>query len=308
MLRFNSRMFFSGLLIATFFSIWVLSQSAIPIGFSQPTKTPEKVRTQSFQGSNPTEFQEDMKRILFLTESRDLQGLSKLSDEFEKKWVSNVGAYSRLLAEISNSVATYDFHDSMQYKYSVSLAEKVLKNADEIPIQLEYEMVSKLQSTSAYLKGVEHQENWARDRTKRVKLILHLWLRLETNIDRSFDTADFKNQPTGNIPVPGPYPSGIRPEDIREPDIRAKYIEAISVNKLKAEKYNLQVQLQKLDKILPEFVERVLVEFYRLPPSNAKELEATVSLFGFNPDVKQKILKTANEQLRNPWITLSQRW
>jgi hypothetical protein len=294
-MRFNPRILFSGLLIATFFSFWVLSQSAIPIGFSQVANSHEKVRAESPQENKPSEFQQDIKRISMMTESRDLKGLLLLSDELEKKWANNVVAYSRLLAEISNSLASYDFHDAMQYKYSVSLAGKVLKNADDIPIQLEYEMVSKLQSTSAYLTGVERQDNWERDRAKRVNLIFHLWNRLEKNIDRTFDITDFKNHPMGNIPVPGPYPSGIRPEAVKEPDIRAKYIEAIAVNQAKAEKYNLQVQLQKLDKVLPEFVERVLIEFYSLEPTNMKELEASVRLFGFSSEIKQKILMGVNK-------------
>lgn len=277
-------------------SIWGLSQTSNSNGFSKPQNAQETTQAQVHQQNEANEFQKDMNRIAILTESRDMERLLQFSADLEKKWAKNIVAHSRLLAEISNSLSTYDFRDSRQYIYSVAFAKRVLKNSDDLDAQLEYEMISKLQSTSAYFSGVEPQEKWQSDRAERIRLILHLWNRVRNNIERSFDTEDIKNRPMGNIPVPGPYTAGIRPEDIKEPDIRVRYIEAIAANKSKAERYNLQVQLQKLDKVLPQFVERVFVEFYSLEPNKIKELEANMRLFGLATETRQRILDSVKQR------------
>jgi hypothetical protein len=240
-----------------------------------------------------SDFQEDLRYIATLTESRDITALVQFSKEVEKKWSNNLKYRSRLLAEISNSFSTYNFHDNIQYKYSVALATKVLQNADDIPIDLEYEMVSKLRSTTAYSTGVESSEKWENDRSQRIIMILHLWNRVEKGIDRNFDVTDIKNRPVGNLIVPGgAYPSGVNPDDVKEPDLREKYLARIAANQVKAEKFNLQIKLRQLDDVLPKFIEQAFFELYSLEPKNSSELRKNLDLFGLDEKSKKRILES----------------
>lgn len=93
--------------------------------------------------------------------------------------------------------------------------------------------------------------------------------------------------------------AGIRSEDVKEPDIRAKYLEAIAANRAKAEKFNLQIQLQKLDKKFSEFVERIFVDFYTIEPRNSDELAANLRLFELNDLTKQRIIDKINANFLN---------
>jgi hypothetical protein len=256
----------------------------------EPLKTQESLLADNTRSHPTNEFLKDSGHIDSLTQSRDLDRMLAFADEIEKKWENSIPAKSRLLAKISDSLSSYDFQDERQYVYSVTFAKKVLTRSDVIDVQLEHEMVSKLQSTSAYSSGVERPEKWPVDRKERVQLILHLWNRIRNNLDRTFDTTDIRNRPNAKVRVPGPYTTGVRPEDIKEPVVRTMYEDAIAKNKTKADRFNLQVQLQKLDKTFPVFVERVLVEFYSMGPSDAEDLRRKLDLFDFPPAVKLRIV------------------
>jgi hypothetical protein len=271
------------LLIGLSSTIWIWSQS---------TGQTQKTGLSRIQTSEESEFEKDLKFIEGLVAARNLQGLLQLSDELQRKWASDIKAGSRLQLEIINSLASYDFQDKKQYAHLVKLTKDVLKNADSIPIQLEYELVSKLQGNSAYLWKVSDQKDFELDRAERIKLLSHLWNRFQKDIDRNFDLEDVKNRPVGNVAVPAPnYRPGIRPEDVKELDIRAKYIAAIETNKAKAEKYNSQLELQRLDKKLPGMIDRVLTELYSHPPLNTEELERHFSNFKIQGERKDKIQK-----------------
>ena len=232
-MKLYSRLALFALLTVIFLTFWVLSQT---------TGRGEERKVQISQKIEENEFEKDANRIESLSASRDFQGLLQLSEALKEKWGNNIKAYSFLQAEISKSFASYDFQNKMQYFYSVELSKDVLKYSDQIPIELEYEMVSKLQSRSAYLWGLKVEENWEKDRRDRVNQLFHLWNRLEKTIDPNFDFNDVNNRPKGNVPVPAPnYIPGITPESIKDPKIRRKYEKAIEINKQKAFKYNEQI-------------------------------------------------------------------
>jgi hypothetical protein len=203
-----------------------------------------------------------------------------------------------LQKEIINSLSSYDFQDKRQYLYTVKIAKDVLKNADNIPVNLEFEFISKLKSSSVSFWKVISEKDWKTDREERVKLITHFWNRFQNKIDRNFNFNDIKNRPVGNVPVPAPnYLPGIEPDDIKEPEIRAKYMTAIEANKAKAETYNLQIELHRLDKELPDFIEKFFIELYSQPPDERQVLEKNLRLFNIADDRKEKILEVVAKSL-----------
>jgi hypothetical protein len=101
-----------------------------------------------------------------------------------------------------------------------------------------------------------------------------------------------------NVPVHGPYLPGSRPEDIKEPDIRAKYEEAIRANAVKIKRRNLQIELQHLDKRLPDFVENFLVQMYSIPPHNLEQLREDIKAFNLQSERAEGILKAVGEEMK----------
>ena len=253
------------------------------------TNTQLQNATQSNQNS---EYTSDKQRVESLTSARDLEGLLQLSSIFQKKWAENIAVKARLQLLIISSLSSYDFKDNQQYIYTVKLSKEVLKEADRIPIQIEYELVSKLQSTSAYSNNLTSKDQLELDRLDRVKYLLHLWNRVQRDYDRNFLT-EVSNRPVTNVTVPAPnYMPGINPSDIRDPVVKGKYIDAIEVNKEKAIKYNLQLQLQKLDQILPSFIEKFIIDLYSQSPFKESELEQIFADFKIENEKKSQILRS----------------
>ncbi len=272
-------------------SIFVFSQSGIIFVPNQPTHSERRLEIDDFHQTN--DYQNDLKKISSLTDSRDLKGLIRFSEEIEKYWANDSLKRSSLLAEISNSLSSYDFSDNLQYKHSVKLAKNILRDADALPIQLEFEMVSKLLSTTSYSSGIEPSDRWESERSKRMKLVIHLWNRIQESFDPTFDTSDIRNQPLGNIAVPGgKYPSGVNPQVIKESEIKEKYMASLAANKAKADKLNFQIQIRRMKEQIPSFLEKVLTDFYSLDPKNPKELEKNIRMFKLDQKTRQRILDT----------------
>jgi hypothetical protein len=152
------------------------------------------------------------------------------------------------------------------------------------------------------LWGLKVEENWEKDRRDRVNQLLHLWNRLEKNIDPNFDFNDINNRLKGNVPVPAPnYIPGITPESIKDPEIRRKYEKAIEINKQKAFKYNEQIILHKINKQFDEFVEKFLIDMYSEPPFNTAELSKFLKSFKIEGEFKfdKSILWTVIMRVQN---------
>jgi hypothetical protein len=266
---------------------------------SQSTERVKESSAQVDRTSQKSEFESDYKLINDLSIARDFVSLLDLSSRLKEKWANDLKRYSYLQAEISKAFASYDFEDKRQYIYSVELAKDVLKNADDIPIDLEYEMIAKLQSDSAYLFKIAPEEKWEQDRQDRVNLMLHFWNRFQNRIDRNFDFKDLKNRPLGNAPVPAAnYPPGIRPEDIKEPDIRAQYEQAIKANQQKATKYNEQIVLHRIDKHVDDFTEKFLINLFSRPPFDPQQIDEILTTLKIDDaERKKKILNAVEEAI-----------
>lgn len=241
-------------------------------------------------------YPRDRARIRELAANRDYEGLKGFSEELRSKWRKQPGIRSRLLAEISHAFSSYDFQNRDQYGQSVRLAKEILAIKEGVPISTRYEMVRKLQTRSSYILGAEKKESWERDRSERMKYVFDFWQFIEANIDRSFDLDDPANQPVGNVEVPGRYFPGTSPEAIKEPNIRKEYERRLAVNNLKAERFNLQFELHKIDATLPELVERIMIEFYSIDPIRPVEVKNYIQLFRLSSESKGRITEAINRR------------
>jgi hypothetical protein len=245
------------------------------------------------------QYKKDLEEIQTLSRKSDIKGLLELKDKIAKRWKNQMEIFFILTSDICKALNSYNFRDTKQYLYARQCAKQLLNDSDKLPINLEREMVGLLQEVEEYRLGVVPQTGWKKDREERVKFLLHLRDRLEKNIDRSFDFNDPKNRPVGNVCVPAPnYSCGIRPEDVKEREIRAKYIAAIEANTVKAQKLNLQIQLHRLDRRMPDFVDQFLIGMYSQPPLDLTELEKNLRLFNIEGERKEKILKSVNESFQ----------
>ena len=236
------------------------------------------------------------KELNRLIESRDLNGLVQLMHKIQNKKDSN---YSYLLADICSTFNSYDFKLEKQYLYARNCSKKILLDNSELPINIEQKMIENLQGVEEYRAGLVSENEWEADRSERIKLLLHLWNRLQNNLDRTFDVSNIENKPISNVPVPGPYKPGTNPKDIKEPEIRIKYEELIKVNSLKAKKYNLQTQLQKLDKTLPNFIEDFLIQMYSVSSYDVNKLKKDIAPFNFGKEESEKIINEINKYRDN---------
>jgi hypothetical protein len=221
-------------------------------------------------------------------EQRNLEELVRLMEQVQK---SDEPEYLSLLGDICSAFNSYDFKSGKQYLYARNCSKGILSNKNEIPVGLEQSMIENLQGVEEYKAGLVTEVKWETDRAERIKMLLHLWRRLQDNIDRTFDCSRPENRPLSNVPVPGgSYLVGVSPKDVKEPEIRAKYEEAISLNRLKAQKCSLQNQLQKLDKTLPGFVESFLIQMYSVPPSEMENLKIDIDKFKLNQESSERIV------------------
>lgn len=254
---------------------------------------------QNMSHDETKQYKKDVQDIQDLSRKKDLGGLIKLKDDIADRWKGKTEIYALLTSDICKSLNSNKFDDDKQFLYARQCAKQLLKDADKISVDLEREMVAILQEIEEYRLGVVSNKDWMKDRAERVKFLFHLvkflfhlWNRVEKNIDRSFDFNDAQNRPVSKVCVPAPnYSCGIRPEDVKETAVRAKYIEAIEANTAKAKKYNLQLQLHRLDKRMTEFIDQFLIGVYGTPPFDFDELERNLDLFGIKDERKNRILE-----------------
>jgi hypothetical protein len=110
---------------------------------------------------------------------------------------------------------------------------------------------------------------------------LHLWLSLLAAIDKNLDPA-FNPDDVPAVSVEPPpsggaqYPPGVDPAVITDPQARQRYEAAIRKNREKAENYNLQTKLRRLDERLMPRAERFVRLSYTTVAGDQRELGETV--------------------------------
>jgi len=243
------------------------------------------------------DYKDNKNKITRLIEERNMMSLVDTLAELEVKFTTKSEIYGYLMADICSALNSYNFNDTKQYLNARNCTKKILYQADKIPVRLERDLIDNLRGNEEYRMNLLPESEWAKDRQERIGFLLHLWQRVQNNIDRNFDINDDKNRPIGNVPVPTPnYVPGMRPEDIKEPDVRAKYEKAIEENNKKAKRFNLQVELQRIDKNLLKFVEDFLIQMYSVLPIDITELDKNLSAFGIKGDKAEAIKKVIQNQ------------
>ncbi len=239
-----------------------------------------RARSQSETGSNnqgktkfyPSAYYEDEQLVEKLIKNRNIDQLLQLAYSLEKKYETESEPSSQLLSRIANALSSYDFGDNRQYLYSEEIARRLLSRADEIPIEIEFAMVRQLSSDIKYVHQLAPVSEWPLDRAKRIAFLIHLDKRIAGKIERGFDLSSKNNRPQANLCPGAKYLCGIRPEDVKESDLRERYREALELNKIKGEKYNLQYKIHQIDSEMPRFIDKFLISLYSKPPFANSEL------------------------------------
>jgi hypothetical protein len=228
-----------------------------------------------------------------LVRTRNLDGLSEFMNELSVKQLPDT--YD-LLADICSAFNSYDFGDNRQYFFTRECSKNLLNSNDGLSPSLKLRLIRNLQGVEEYSSGLRSLDHWPADRSARIRLLFDLWQEFKEKLDPNFDVSDVRNRPLGNVPVPGPYMPGIKPQDIKEPEIRAKYLRAIAENKAKAERFNLQVQLHRMTKTLPEFIEKMLINLYGLDPIDQVEIEMKLRMFDLDYAAKSRVMTSISSK------------
>jgi hypothetical protein len=259
------------------------------------------VRPAEQEGYLDNEFRTDLKRIEGLREAKDLDGLIKLADELEQKWNQlDATRYAKLLLAVCQATMSADYADDRQYLIGRKYVRLALKKADEIPVELEVELVLNLQGDVERLNAKAGSEGeWSQTRGEKASLLLHAWHRLDGEIDRNFD---LNTRPLLNVPAPEGLPSGVAPEAVKNPQLRAEYAEARAANARKGQTYTRQFQLRQLEELFSKQAEKYLVEMYSLSPFNLDELRQRLDASIKSPDTRQRIIDGVTTRISNQAI------
>lgn len=217
------------------------------------------------------EYQKWQERIRASSDSRVLLGLVQLSDEIKSVWgKKSPKLYAGLMYEVCGAMGSYDFDNDEQYVFARRCTKQALERAEQIPVYWELKLVSLLNGDIEYLLKVVPQENWAQDRTERLKYWCHAWQKLEREIDENFDFE-------ANRPI---YRSNITADE-----------------RQKAEKYNQQRFLQRDKKTFSTPFQNFLIEAYTTPPYNTQELESHLQKCVSDVEMRKSIIATVEKKI-----------
>lgn len=246
------------------------------------------------------ELKRDLKVLNEILSTKDVEAFMEFKRRVDTKWKSNPEARLLLLSQICKSLNSGQFNDPKHTLYARQCAKDLLKDTGNLSVDIEMDMVKILQEVEEYRLGIVEQSSWEKDRTERVAYLRHLADRLNKNYEPSFDFSDLKNLPNLNVCVPAPnYLCGIRPEDIREAEIREEYIALIEVNRQKTRRFNSQLQIHRIMKSFPAFLNQFIIGMYSQEPADFGEMESVMESFAIDNDRKEKIRQTVKKRLDN---------
>ena len=133
---------------------------------------------------------------------------------------------------------------------------------------------------------IDYEGVGAEQRAEAAKVILHVYARLESNTDPTFD---FSKRGSINIPPPleTGLPSGVSPDAIKDPKLRRQYKEALRENTERLKAYTMQSLLRRLQKQHGSRIEQCLIGMYS--PGPADELHELLNQFKIGQDAKDRI-------------------
>lgn len=159
--------------------------------------------------------------------------------------------------------------------------------------QLE-EAVKVMESVSPF--GPNKDMVLARTRKRKAELWLGLLVVIDKNLDPNYD----KNVVIQLNLVPPPdggvrWPSGVDPKVINDPKARAEYEAALKANREKAERYNFQLGLHRIDTRVSMDVERFVQSSYAGSESDKKELDDILNRSTLSTARKQKLKRALTD-------------
>lgn len=196
-------------------------------------------------------------------------------------------AHFLLLADPSQlEVSTKEKLHSMKEKYE-ALTRRIDTAEGSHEWGVLYQIGADIDSFPLAMKKDPEWRNWRRAK-------LELWLKAIDLIDRTKDPAfNPEDVPQLNVaPPPGSTISaGASPGAIQDPRLRHEYEQAIKRNAEKAERYNLQDGLRKLDSLWTESIRVYIVGQYNAEPQDVSEIRTLID--------EQVSTDPRKEQIRN---------
>ena len=209
-------------------------------------------------------YEEDMKRMLSLSEMKDIEGLNSFADELKAKWnrIDRKSYVDSILA-VCRKLSSGRFDDQRQYALSRKLAILSLTDPNELPLETELDLLGHVMTDIT--PGAPTDQEWAQQRKVDIQIRLHAWKRLTDAIDPTWDQNDLL---VINVTPPrdSGAPSGVAPDSIKDPRLRAEYEAAIEENRRKSQRYSEQYSLRKWLKRFPKTAEEYIVRAYCKPP------------------------------------------
>jgi hypothetical protein len=248
------------------------------------------------------EYEQDMKRLLSLSEMKDIEGLDRFADELQAKWNRiNEESYADSILAVCGNLSSGRFNDERQYNLARKLAILALTDPNEIPLETQLKLVGHVMTDMITPSAPKGQE-WARKRRKDLEVRLHAWKRLTKAIDPNWDPNDM---PLATVPLPIGVSgiTGMAPEHIKNPKLRAEYEAAIEQNRQKAKKYAEQYTLRKWLRRFPHTAEEYIVRAYSKAPFDLAELKQSLEMYITDEKTRDRILgavtKNVNKRTKN---------
>lgn len=227
------------------------------------------------------EFRQDLEQLQTLGRSRDLNRFETVANQSINKWrSSNLNRYFELTHSATRLLRSEDFGDQeRQRRLAHSLATEVLAYGNEIPLEIELDLLVLLQGEPIA----------SSNRREMASFWLHGWQRLEEENSKPFD---FSKLPEANAAPPAEtgLPRGIDPSAVKDSVLRAQYERAIAQAAETAEQFRFRYRLRQLEPSFSRITEGYLVKAYSQPPANLDELTNLLSTYISDNAVRTTIL------------------
>jgi len=242
------------------------------------------------------EYEQDMKRLLSLSEMKDIKGLDSFADEMQAKWSRiNKESYVDSILPVCQDLSSGRFNDERQHSLSRKYATLALKDPNDIPLETELKLVGHVMTDMVMPQAPKGQE-WARKRREDVEVRFHAWKRLTEAIDPSWDPND---EPLGTVPLPLGVSgvTGMASKHIKDPKLRAEYEAAIEENRQKSKRFSEQYGLRKWLKKFPLKAEEYIVRAYCKPPFDLAELKQFLGTYIADEKTRDRILDAVTKNI-----------
>lgn len=214
-------------------------------------------------------------RIRAQSEAKNFAAMEALAQEIEQRWrSSDPEMYARCTSRLAGRLTTQVFDETKKnLGFAQHLAMRALEVADQIPLDVAYELLGPVQQRLDAAGNRLDDQAWAELRKKQAKLWLHAWQRVARTIDPHWDPDDL---PQMNVmPPSGTWIlAGVAPDAIEDPELRAQHEAAIALNERKAARHREQYRARQLRERWLNTGERFLIHAYMIAPDASSELEA----------------------------------